>query len=188
MKKFFFCFAAPAVMLFAACSSNNNNNNVTPGTNTNNNNTNNNNNNNNNTTPTYYVKAKLDGTATWENINIGCYTQNLYNGITGDTLHFINSQGNYNNVMHVLVMSIDSSYHGAGTYTGNQIEMSFQPPGTFDGNLTYYNPTGDPTCTINVTSDNGTEVKGTFSGRIVNVPETDTIQITNGEFFVKRQG
>jgi hypothetical protein len=132
-----------------------------------------NNGNNNPTTPTYFIKAKIDGT--------------LYEGTSFSANNLNNSASfsgmiNYKGSQMALVVS-QMDYTGSKTYNDTLKSVIALGGG---GENSYTNWYGNNPVTIKVTSDDGTEVKAEFSGKLYKFEDsTSSMNITDGTLYLK---
>jgi len=143
-------------------------------TNTNTSNNNSNTNSNNNTTnPTYYVKAKLNGTS-WE-ADAVFVSASIDNG----RLHLVG--GKTSSTAYGCQISINK-YKGAATYKGaKEMTMGFTLPNIMDG---FQTRTDDSVSIVKILSDDGKTITGTFSGVLFDqdTNKNDSMIVTDGSF------
>ncbi|WP_276133735.1 hypothetical protein [Polluticoccus soli] len=127
-------------------------------------------------TPAYYFKAKIDGTL-YEGSSISCNTLN--NGAS------FSGMINYKGQQMALVVS-QMAYSGPKTYRDSLMTTMALGSGTQG---TYTNWQGLEPVTVNITSDNGTEVKADFSGKMRKYEDsTVVLNVTEGSLHMKWMG
>ena len=142
----------------------------------------------------YYLKAKINGT--WVEFKTGNQTGSLF-GPNGINSKF--GGGVWGQISNEAALAIDISDHTpikVGKYEGYQV---FESPefywigarigftGTANETITIWVTDPDnPVSTVTITHITDKEVKGTFSGTIVNpANKQNAAQVTEGSFFVE---
>ncbi|MGN6477451.1 MAG: hypothetical protein ACTHKV_09510 [Flavipsychrobacter sp.] len=162
MKKHFTLLGISVIMFAASCSKkdNNNNTNATPAT------------------PTYYFKAKINGT--------------MYDGGTflaaksPDTPVLLSASCfiTFKGGSYGYSIGIDN-YSGAGNYTGGRKKgvIAISHTNDIDG---YQTLNDDSTFVIKIISDDNATIKGEFSGKLYDKldPTKDSVTVTEGTFYV----
>ncbi|HVW96815.1 MAG TPA: hypothetical protein VHA56_12670 [Mucilaginibacter sp.] len=137
------------------------------------NNNSNTNNNNNTSNPTYYFKAKLNGTS-WE-ADAVFVSASIDNG----RLHLVG--GKTSSTAYSGQISIDK-YKGVGTYKGaKEMNIGFTLPNIMDG---FQTRADDSVSIVKILSDDGKTITGTFSGVLFdqNTSKNDSMIVTEGSF------
>lgn len=134
------------------------------------NNGSNNNNNNNNNTPTYFFKAKINGV--------------LYEGKTSYASHmvtgsFFGTTITYNGETTAFMVGADD-FSGVKEYDDENSSIDLGDTG--EG----YSDFLDGNSNVKITSDDGTTVKGEFSGKLYSyIDNSISVEVTEGSFSAK---
>jgi len=139
-------------------------------------------------TPTgqYYIKFKVDGV--WQEMK----TQNTLMGIIGQSgdQHAMAIDGYSQGGANTNILVMDDKEITTGVYSDFEIFPTFQRgviiawtnENGYTFNTTYQNKLGS----VNITSITSSEIRGTFSGELIDLVSQDEVTVTEGEFFVKR--
>jgi hypothetical protein len=141
----------------------------------------------------YYVKFKLNGSwVTWKTV-VGELGPDLANSAYTDFGITANDDAQ-KNVLDISIQ-INGSNFTTGSYdsdNGNYLVVMSYLKDANTANMKYFDITDAPSLapskyTITVSSITSTELRGTFSGNyLCDYNSSETMNITEGEFFVKR--
>ena len=145
-----------------------------------------------NDVPDYYVKLKINGNwVTWKTV-AGELGPDLANATKTD--FGVTANDDASSQVFDLSIQVDGPNFNTGTYTSDNLNywvVISYVSGANTANMKFYSIGDAPNrpsskYTINVTSITATELRGTFTGNYLTNIDDETIDITEGEFKVRR--
>ncbi len=135
----------------------------------------------------YFISATVNGSAVYFNEQAALWGQALHY----EQQHELNIYGSIEEIIGITIQVLDNQAIAPGVYAG------LEDNGThFEGVRiifsqelnNYITDDQNPVGTVEITELSETEIRGNFSGELKILNKSQPLVISNGQFFVKREG
>ncbi len=134
----------------------------------------------------YFIRATVNGEAVYFSDQNTLWS----NALHYEEQHEFNIYGSIGEIIGITIQMLDNQPIAPGIYSGlAETDTHFEGVRIIytDDLNNYITDANEPTGMVEITELTQTEIRGTFSGVLVNLNKTQHLTITNGQFFVRRE-